>query len=116
MLRTSLILLLVLSMSGCFWNTKKIDPVVVDTRNESISLFHPAVPNKISVPWSDDNWIVLTPEILEEYVDAYRAGDAPALVVYALRVDKYEQLGVNMAKLKKLVKDQKVIIIHYRKY
>jgi len=101
-----------LGLSGCSWWQKIVKPVEVETRVESVKIFHPALPSEISL--QNIKWKVLTPEILEKYVEDYKKGEVDPLVVYSLSVPDYQLLAENIAKIKKLLKDQQEIIIYYR--
>jgi len=113
-MRFILILLLALSLNGCSWFVKHQQPVKVVTVVKTIKPIDPPLPQKLSLPWSNDKWIVLTPDIMKAYIKKYDNGNADPLIVYALKVKDYELLAENIAKIKKLVKDQKAIIVYYR--
>ena len=103
-----------LSLSSCTWFVKHEQPVKVVTVVKTIKPIDPPLPQKLSLPWGKDKWIVLTPDLMTAYIKKYKNGDADPLIVYALSVNDYELLAKNIAKIKKLVEDQKAIIVYYR--
>ena len=109
-----IILFLSISLTACgsFARKPQVDPVVIETRTGTIPVFHPPLPDPITL--QDFKWKVLTPTILEEYLEDLKAGKAPVVVWYAITPKGYEILAGNMAVLKKLIKEQRAIIMYYR--
>ena len=63
---------------------------------------------------SDFKWKVLTPEIMQQYLQDLEEGKAPRVVWYAITPEGYEALADNVAVLKRFIKEQRAIILYYR--
>lgn len=61
------------------------------------------------------DWIIITEDNYLEVFERLRKR-GKTVVLFALTDKGYENLSVNMAKIKKLVQQQRVIIIAYKKY
>lgn len=107
------LLICVLMLSGCFWNTKKEQPVVVDTKVQPIPVFHPPLPN--SIGWQEVEWKVLTPAIMKEMLDQIEAGQQPTFVFYGLTPDGYRALSENVADIQRYIKQSNTLLMYYRK-
>lgn len=57
---------------------------------------------------------MLTPEVMEEYLQLVKEGKAPVEPYYALSTQGYESLSMNMAELKRYVTNVLAIIEYYR--
>ena len=101
-------------MSGCSMIPSQTKPVEVVTIAERIPMYHPPLP--LEVQLVDVDWTVLTPELMEEYLQRIEAGEAPRSAYYALTTKEYENLSMNMAELKRYLKDTLHIIEFYREY
>ena len=91
-----------------------VKPVEVITIAESIPMYHPPLP--LEVQLVDVDWSVLTPELMQEYLLALEKGSAPRSAYYSLTTKEYENLSMNMAELKRYLKDSLHIIEYYREY
>jgi|TARA_R100001443_G_scaffold18794_1_gene29976 hypothetical protein len=91
-----------------------VKPVEVITIAESIPMYHPPLP--LEVQLVDVDWSVLTPELMQEYLLALEEGSAPRSAYYSLTTKEYENLSMNMAELKRYLKDSLHIIEYYREY
>ena len=89
-------------------------PVEVVTIAERMPMYHPPLP--LEVQLVDVDWTVLTPELMEEYLQRIEAGEAPRSAYYALTTKEYENLSMNMAELKRYLKDTLHNIEFYREY
>tara|TARA_Y100001972_G_C7652277_1_gene328058 strand:- start:1353 stop:1736 length:384 start_codon:yes stop_codon:yes gene_type:complete len=101
-------------MSGCSMIPSQTKPVEVVTIAERMPMYHPPLP--LEVQLVDVDWTVLTPELMEEYLQRIEAGEAPRSAYYALTTKEYENLSMNMAELKRYLKDTLHIIEFYREY
>lgn len=110
--RILLISAIALSLSGCFSSTP-VKPVQVEYRTKTVPVFHPPLPDGVSM--GQVKWKVLTPAIMEEYLRDLKAGKAPVIVFYGITPKGYETLAGNIAELKRYIKQQKAIIMYYRK-
>ena len=109
-----IILFLSISLTACgsFGRKPQVDPVVIETRTGTIPVFHPPLPDPITL--QDFKWKVLTPKIMREYIKDLDEGKAPIVVWYGLTPKGYEILADDIAILKRLIKEQKAIIMYYR--
>lgn len=111
-----LISLIILS-TGCSFLPKpepSINPVEINTAVTPVEILHPPLPDKVT--WEDFNWIVLTPEIMREMLKKYDAGELSEkdVVFFAMSPEGYEHLSVNMAEIKRVLRDQRSVILYYR--
>ena len=101
-------------MTSCSIIPSQTKPVEVVTIAERMPMYHPPLP--LEVQLVDVDWTVLTPELMEEYLQRIEAGEAPRSAYYALTTKEYENLSMNMAELKRYLKDTLHIIEFYREY
>ena len=101
-------------MPSCSMIPSQTKPVEVVTIAERMPMYHPPLP--LEVELLDVDWTVLTPELMEEYLQRIEAGEAPRSAYYALTTKEYENLSMNMAELKRYLKDTLHIIEFYREY
>ena len=101
-------------MTSCSMIPSQTKPVEVVTIAERMPMYHPPLP--LEVQLVDVDWTVLTPELMEEYLQRIEAGEAPRSAYYALTTKEYENLSMNMAELKRYLKDTLHIIEFYRQY
>ena len=115
-MKLSLFLLLLL-VSGCSILGSKRDipdikPVEVVTVVKKAPMYHPSLPNNISVVPVE--WTVLNPELMQEYLDDLNEGNAPTNVWYALTTKGYENLSTHMAEVKRYLRQTLSILKYYR--
>ena len=101
-------------MTSCSMIPSQTKPVEVVTIAERMPMYHPPLP--LEVQLVDVDWTVLTPELMEEYLQRIEAGEAPRSAYYALTTKEYENLSMNMAALKRYLKVTMHIIEFYREY
>lgn len=101
-------------VSSCSMIPSQTRPVEVVTIAEPMPMYHPPLP--LEVQLVDVDWSVLTPELMAEYLQRVEAGEAPRSAYYALTTKEYENLSMNMAELKRYLKDTMHIIEFYREY
>ena len=112
-----LIFLALLLVSGCSILGSKRDitevaPVEVVTVVKKAPIYHPPLPNQIDpVPVE---WTVLTPELMQEYLDDLNEGNAPTNAWYSLTTKGYENLSTNMAEVKRYLRQALSILKYYR--
>ncbi len=109
-----IIILLAISLTACgsLGRKPQVDPVVIETRISGIPVFHPPLPDPITL--QDFKWKVLTPKIMREYIKDLDEGNAPIVVWYGLTPKGYEILSDDIAILKRLINEQRAIIMYYR--
>ena len=112
-----LTILVLLLVSGCSILGSKRDipevaPVEVVTVVKKAPIYHPPLPNQIDpVPVE---WTVLTPELMQEYLDDLNEGNAPTNAWYSLTTKGYENLSTNMAEVKRYLRQALSILKYYR--
>ena len=77
-------------------------------------MYHPPLPIELSMV--DIDWEILTPRIMEEYLSDLETGSAPETAYYSLTSKDYENLSMNMAEIKRYIKETLYIIEFYREY
>ena len=89
-------------------------PVEVVTIAEPVPLYHPPLPLEVGLV--DIDWEILTPDLMKEYLADYENGSAPAIAYYSLTSKEYENLSMNMAEIKRYLRDTLSIVKYYRDY
>ena len=62
----------------------------------------------------DIDWLVLNPELMQQYLDELEQGSAPRKAYYSLTSKEYENLSMNMAEIKRYLRDIIAINEYYR--
>ena len=101
---------LLISLAACSPAVKQID--IVSKPLERVPLDLPPVD---IVTLDDVNWIIVTEENVESVWEDLQKKKY-SIVIFGLTDKGYEDLSVNMAKLQKLVKQQKAVIAAYKRY
>ena len=109
-----LISLLIAITSGCSSIPLSTKPVEVVTIAEPVPMYHPPLPLELQLV--DIDWQVLSPQILQEYLADLESGSAPPSAFYALSSKEYENLSMNMAEIKRYLRDTLSIVKYYRDY
>ena len=112
LLTISLIIGFSLMISACSLLEPRTAPVEVKTITLPAPMYHPPMPLEVSL--QDIKWRVLTPEVMEEYLQLIKEGKAPAEPYYALSTQGYESLSMNMAEIKRYITNVLAIIEYYR--
>ena len=113
-----LLILLLATCNGCALlgsdpYVPEVKPVEVVTITKPAAVYHPPLPNKVNT--KPVEWTVLTPTIMSEYLIDLEKGEAPTNVYYGISPTGYENLSVNMAELKRYIR-QVLSIINYFKF
>lgn len=109
-----LISLLIAITSGCSSIPLSTKPVEVVTIAEPVPMYHPPLPLELQLV--DIDWQVLSPQILQEYLSDLESGSAPPTAFYSLTSKEYENLSMNMAEIKRYLRDTLSIVEYYRNY
>lgn len=106
-------LLATIALTSCPMKST-VDPIEVQNIYDEIEIIHPPLPDPIV--WEHFEWVVLTPEILREMLNKYDNGELTEkqLVFFAITPEGYERLALNMADIRRFMKDQKSVIMYYR--
>ena len=89
-------------------------PVEVVTIAEPMPMYHPPLPMEVQLV--DIDWEILTPELMQEYLNQIDNGSAPETAYYSLTSKDYENLSMNMAEVKRYIRDTLSIVEFYREY
>ena len=110
------ILLLTLFLtSGCSTLREyipEVKPVEVVQIQKQQAIYHPPLPNQVKT--KPVEWSVLTPQIMEEYLDDLENGEASTNVYYGVSPTGYENLSLNMAEVKRYIRQMLSIISYYQ--
>ena len=99
-------------MASCSLLQPQVKPVQVKTIAERAPIYHPPLPYPMSL--SQVDWEIITPELMQEYLDLVEKGEAPRKAYYALSSKEYENLSMDMAEITRYTKDILSIIKYYR--
>lgn len=103
-MKTFLILISALLLSGCFHATM---PVQTDTIE--ITYIHPAPPPEMTL--REVKWRVFNREELLKYLEENKDAE---IALFAVETKDYENLALNMQEIIRYIREQKEIIIYYR--
>ena len=98
-----------LAISAC----SSVKPVNVSTT--PIERTPLALPNPDPLSLDFPNWVVITPDNIDQIWKSL-ADKNQTITLFALTADGYEQLIVDLAKIKNLLNEQRAIILEYKKY
>lgn len=101
-------------MASCSLMQSSIKPVQVKSIAERPPMYHPPLPYPMSL--SEVDWEIITPELMEQYLQNLENGDAPRRAYYSLSSKEYENLSMDMAEITRWSKDILSIIKYYREY
>ena len=90
-----------------------VKQVEVVTITKPAAVYHPPLPNKVNT--KPVEWTVLTPTIMSEYLTDLEKGEAPTNVYYGISPTGYENLSINMAELKRYIRQVLSIVDYYKK-
>ncbi len=90
----------------------EVKPVEVVTITKPAVVYHPPLPNQIKT--KPVEWRVLTPAIMQEYLTDLSEGKAPTNVYYGVSPKGYENLSINMAELKRYIRQALSIVEYYQ--
>ena len=114
MKKLAIIVSLALIVSGCSMIQPKAKPVSVTTIAKKQIMYHPPLPMEVQMDPVD--WEILTPEIMQLYLDNLKKGDAPKRAFYSLSSKEYEHLSMDMADITRYIKEILGIVKFYRDY
>ena len=114
MKKIAIIVSLALIASSCSMIQPKAKPVSVTTIAKQQPMYHPPLPMEVQMDPVD--WEILTPEIMQLYLDNLKKGDAPKRAFYSLSSKEYEHLSMDMADITRYIKEILGIVKFYRDY
>lgn len=103
--------------SGCA-SLPKVDftpppPVKVITEEVRLDIYQPPLPNEIRL--EDVQWVIITEQNYEESVAKVEKLLGGSFVVMALTPLGYESMAYNLQEIRRYIRQQKEIILYYRK-
>ena len=113
-MKNLLLISLSLLMASCSLMQSSVKPVQVKSIAERPPIYHPPLPYPMSL--SEVDWEIMTPELMEQYLQNLENGDAPRRAYYSLSSKEYENLSMDMAEITRWSKDILSIIKYYREY
>ena len=90
----------------------QVAPVEVVTITVPAPAYHPPLPEGVSP--AEIEWVVLTPEIMREYIAELDAQSAPQMAYYGLTSQAYENLANNLADIRRYIRQTLNVIQYYR--
>ena len=103
-MKTALIIIASLLLSGCFG---AIIPRQAD--NTEITYIHPALPPEMTL--REVEWRVFNREELLKYLEENKDVD---IALFAIETKGYENLSLNIQEIIRYIREQKEIIVYYR--
>ena len=110
LLRASLLLLLLSSLTACSLFSKP-EKVVV-TQVEYVERTIPIQPRPKPVTLYDIEFYAVTEENLDEFLERFEKENGD-IVFFAISVPDYENISLNMGELRRFIEQQKSIILYY---
>ena len=111
----ALTLLLALTLlSGCAsLKPDRIPPEIkIITEQVPVEIYQPPLPNPAML--RDVYWFVITEDNLEEKLEQIRKIQDADAVVFAITPADYENMSWNMQELRRIIRQQKELIIYYQ--
>jgi hypothetical protein len=84
----------------------------VITEQVPLEIYQPPLPNPVQL--RDVYWFVITEDNLEEKMDQIRKIQDADAVVFAITPADYENMTWNIQELRRIIKQQKQLIIYYQ--
>ncbi len=98
-----------LTINAC----SSVKPVKVSTEPVARTPLSLSVPDPLNLDFP--GWIVITPDNVDQ-VFKELAKNNQNIVLFALTPNGYEQLTIDLAKIKNLINEQRTILLEYKKY
>ena len=105
-----IIVLLVLTMTGCSAFRKPEEVVVTNTVIKAPNI--PLQPSPRPVNMIDIKWYTVTTDNIDEFEKNFE-NDNGDLVFFAISVPHYQNLSLNLAEIRRYLEQQQSIIIYY---
>jgi hypothetical protein len=118
-----IILIALLSISGCtslslFGDRRakamvpQTKPVEVITVARTAPIYHPPLPE--SIESASVEWRILSPDIMQQYLQNLEAGEEPRVAYYGLTSQGYENLSMTMGEVTRYLEQILHIVGYYR--
>lgn len=122
LLKTTLLLSILLTISGCStlslpWGKKQDAPpqpipVEIRTVEVQIPITHPTMPRAISL--KDPQWYVVSDKNIDTFLEDIKKQNNGGIVFIAMSVGDYELMAYNMQELRRYINQLKEVVIYYR--
>jgi sugar-specific transcriptional regulator TrmB len=90
----------------------QVKPVEVVTVAERPPIYHPPLPEEINS--APIEWRILSPDVMQEYLDAVEAGEEPRVAYYGLTSQGYENLSMTMGEITRYLEQILHIVGYYK--
>jgi len=87
-------------------------PVEIITVARTAPIYHPPLPEPIES--SGIEWRILSPDIMQQYLDSLEAGEEPRVAYYGLTSQGYENLSMTMGEVTRYLEQILHIVGYYR--
>ena len=88
-------------------------PVEVITVARTAPIYHPPLPE--SIESASMEWRILSPDIMQQYLESLEAGEEPRVAYYGLTSQGYENLSMTMGEITRYLEQILHIVGYYRK-
>ena len=90
----------------------QVKPVEVVTVAERPPIYHPPLPEPMQS--SPVEWRILSPDVMQEYLDSVEEGEEPRVAYYGLTSQGYENLSMTMGEITRYLEQILHIVGYYR--
>jgi len=87
-------------------------PVEIVTIARTAPIYHPPLPEPIES--ASMEWRILSPDIMQQYLNSLETGDEPRVAYYGLTSQGYENLSMTMGEITRYLEQILHIVGYYR--
>lgn len=112
-LKKVVLLLLLITISGCSLLPKPPEPIPVEIKTVPvrIAIPQPTMPRPIDL--KETYWYVVSDKNLEEFLNTVKKQSGDKVVFAAMTIADYENMAYNMQEIKRYVEQSKAVILYY---
>lgn len=96
---------------SCGATTEVKEVPVVEVRTVEVKKPAPIVPNVDQLSLRPVNWIIITPDNVDDKFNQIQSGE---LVLFAVTANGYENIALNLSDIRAMIEQQKKIIAIYQ--
>ena len=100
------------SLFGDKANQPQVKPVEVVSVAKRAPIYHPPLPEAIESAAIE--WRILSPDVMQEYLNAIDAGEEPRVAYYGLTSQGYENLSMTMGEITRYIEQILHVVGYYR--
>jgi len=100
------------SLFGDRGKEPQVKPVEVVTVAKRAPIYHPPLPEAIESAAIE--WRILSPDIMQVYLEAIEAGEEPRVAYYGLTSQGYENLSMTMGEITRYIEQVLHVVGYYR--